>query len=163
MNITIIGASGRTGKQLVEQALARGHQVTALVRSPEKLVEFEKLIQIVSGSAIVVEDVSRAIEHADIVIHCVSVPFLHRKPTDLFSRVTSAVIAARASHAAQRYIVMSSFGTHHGRALPRPANWAYEMALGDVADDKEKEEALLEASDLPWTVVKAVLLDDGII
>lgn len=122
MNITIIGASGRTGKQLVEQALAHGHQITALVRSPEKLVEFEKLIQIVSGSAIVVEDVSRAIEHADIVIHCVSVPFLHRKPTDLFSRVTSAVIAARASHPAQRYIVMSSFGTHHGRTLPRPTN-----------------------------------------
>jgi len=35
--------------------------------------------------------------------------------------------------------------------------------LGDVADDKEKEEALLDNSNLPWTVVKAVLLDDGII
>jgi hypothetical protein len=37
------------------------------------------------------------------------------------------------------------------------------MMLGDVADDKEKEEELLQISDLPWTVVKAVLLDDGII
>jgi hypothetical protein len=35
--------------------------------------------------------------------------------------------------------------------------------LGDVADDKEKEEELLQTSSLPWTVVKAVLLDDGII
>jgi putative NADH-flavin reductase len=37
MNLTVLGAAGATGIQLVEQALAAGHQVTALVRSRQKL------------------------------------------------------------------------------------------------------------------------------
>jgi putative NADH-flavin reductase len=37
MRIAIFGASGRTGRQLVEQAVARGHQVTAIVRNPDGL------------------------------------------------------------------------------------------------------------------------------
>jgi putative NADH-flavin reductase len=37
MNLTVLGATGSTGTQLVEQALAAGHHVTALARSPEKL------------------------------------------------------------------------------------------------------------------------------
>lgn len=163
MNITILWASGRTGKQLIEQWLARGHKITALVRHPEKLAEYEQLIQIISGSAIDKNDVQKAIIWADIVIDTVSVPLLHRRPTNLFSEVAQAVIDARSQAQAQRYIVMSSFGTQHGRKLSWPANRWYELFLGDVADDKEKEEALLEASKLPWTVVKAVLLDDGII
>ncbi len=37
MKLLVLGASGRTGRLVVEQALAAGHTVTALVRSPEKL------------------------------------------------------------------------------------------------------------------------------
>jgi len=37
MRLFIPGATGGTGRQLIDQALARGHQVTAFVRSPEKL------------------------------------------------------------------------------------------------------------------------------
>jgi putative NADH-flavin reductase len=38
MNLTVLGATGATGTQLVEQALAAGHHVTALARSPKKLI-----------------------------------------------------------------------------------------------------------------------------
>jgi hypothetical protein len=41
---------------------------------------------------------------------------------------------------------MSNTGTQHGRKLPWPANLAYELLLGDVADDKENEELLLQKS-----------------
>jgi nucleoside-diphosphate-sugar epimerase len=37
MNILILGGTGRTGKELVAQALARGHRLAALVRSPQKM------------------------------------------------------------------------------------------------------------------------------
>jgi NAD(P)H-binding len=72
------------------------------------------------------------------------------------------VIDARPTVAApQHYIVMSSTGTDHGRKLPWPASWGYELLLGDVANDKEKEEKLLASSSLPWTVIKAVILTNG--
>lgn len=35
--LVIFGATGRTGKEVVKQALERGHHVTAVVRTPEKL------------------------------------------------------------------------------------------------------------------------------
>jgi nucleoside-diphosphate-sugar epimerase len=35
MKLFVIGATGRTGREIVEQALARGHHVTAFVRSPQ--------------------------------------------------------------------------------------------------------------------------------
>lgn len=159
MNISILWASWQTGLYLIDQALSRWHKLTALVRHPEKLLSYKDKINIVAGSATNIDSVKKAIITSDIVIHCVSVPFFHPKPTSLFSQVTSCVIAARPRTPAKRFIVMSSFGTHHWRKLPRPANRAYEMLLGDVANDKEKEEDLLEACNLPWTIVKAVLLD----
>src|SRR5690606_29336849 len=39
MRIAIIGASGRVGRPILEEALARGHRVTALVTNPAKLAE----------------------------------------------------------------------------------------------------------------------------
>jgi hypothetical protein len=97
----------------------------------------------------------------DVVIHCVSVPLQHEKPTHLYSQTTQAVIDARSQGIAKQYIVMSSTGTHHGRKFPRPANLAYEKMLGDVADDKEKEEELLQKSSLPRTIIKSPLLTNA--
>lgn len=161
MKITILGWSGRTGQEVVKQALARWMQVTVLVRNPEKLGDLKNKVTIVQWSASNPDDVTRAIQDADLVVHTVSVPFFHKKPTKLFSQVANAVIQARPSTKAKQYIVMSSFGTHQWRKLPWPANWWYEFFLWDVADDKELEESLLQTSALPWTIIKAVLLNDN--
>ena len=42
MKLFVIGATGRTGKEIAQQALARGHQVTAFVRSPDKIDEYAR-------------------------------------------------------------------------------------------------------------------------
>jgi uncharacterized protein YbjT (DUF2867 family) len=51
MNLVVLGASGRTGSLVVEQALAAGHTVTALVRSPEKLTTGNPNLRVVTGQA----------------------------------------------------------------------------------------------------------------
>ena len=51
MNLTVLGATGPTGTQLVEQALAAGHHVTALARSPEKLTITNPNLHVVQGDA----------------------------------------------------------------------------------------------------------------
>ena len=48
--ILVLGATGGTGRQIVSQALARGHEVTALVRSPEKVSDLK-------GAKLIVGDV----------------------------------------------------------------------------------------------------------
>lgn len=51
MRIAIFGASGRTGRPLVEQALEAGHEVRALVRDPSKLTESHGRLAVIRGDA----------------------------------------------------------------------------------------------------------------
>jgi putative NADH-flavin reductase len=68
MNLTVLGATGPTGTQLVEQALAAGHHVTALARSPEKLTITNPNLHVVQGDATDRAAVSQAMKGADAVI-----------------------------------------------------------------------------------------------
>src|SRR5260221_328303 len=51
MNLVILGATGRTGRLAVDQALADGHTVTALVRSPDKLTARNASLRVLAGRA----------------------------------------------------------------------------------------------------------------
>ena len=50
MKLFVIGATGRTGQEIVQQALARGHQVTAFVRSPENITVKSERLTILKGA-----------------------------------------------------------------------------------------------------------------
>lgn len=162
MKIAVLWWSGRVGQLVIQQALARGRDVITLVRNPAKVSISHPHLQIVQWDATNSSDIAKVIAGCDVVIHTVSVPLRHTKTTHLYSQVTQAVIDAWPSTwAPQQYLVMSSTGTWHGRTdLPRWMKWWYELILWDVADDKEIEEQLLQSSALPWTVVKAVILND---
>jgi hypothetical protein len=68
MNLTVLGAAGATGTQLVEQALTAGHHVTALVRSPEKLTITNPNLHVVQGDATDRAALSRAMKAAGAVV-----------------------------------------------------------------------------------------------
>ena len=68
MRITIFGATGGTGKQLVEQALAVGYQVVAYVRNPSKLNTRHENLTIVQGELADQAIIERAVSAADAVI-----------------------------------------------------------------------------------------------
>lgn len=164
MNITILGAAGKIGRAVIDEALDRGHSVKVLVRSPWKLRNYEQKIDVVQWNATVISDVQTAIEHADIIIHAVSVPLQHTTPTTVYSQVTQTLIDAidKNNASTPHIIVMSNSWTHDARKnIPRPINLAYEKLLWDVADDKEKEETLLATSNLHRTIIKAPRLTDG--
>ena len=68
MNLTVLGAAGATGVPLVEQALAAGHQVTALSRSGQKVTITNPNLHVVQGDATDHAVVSQALKGADAVI-----------------------------------------------------------------------------------------------
>ncbi|HLF88268.1 MAG TPA: NAD(P)H-binding protein [Anaerolineales bacterium] len=68
MKLTIFGATGRTGRYLVEQALDAGHNVTAYVRNPAKLRYKHENLHVVQGEITEVGKVVEAIAGADAVI-----------------------------------------------------------------------------------------------
>lgn len=159
MHITVLWWSWRIGGLVAQHARDAWHHVTILVRNPAKIQYNTENMTLVQWDATNVADIQKAIQDADVVVHAVSVPFSHTKPTILYSQVTQTIIDARPSSHAQKLIVMSNIGTDHIRKkMPWFAQLWYEHFLWDVADDKEREERLLEQSTLPWIIIKAPML-----
>lgn len=161
LTIWILWGSWRTGIALRKTCLAAWYHVLSLVRTPQKFISLGGHDVYIQWSATHINDVERLLQQVDVVIDATSVGFFHHKPAMLYSNVAQTVIAAWNQWKATQFIVMSSAGTDHWRRLPRPANRWYELFLGDVANDKEKAEALLAASSLPWTIIKSPLLTNG--
>jgi putative NADH-flavin reductase len=72
MKLTIFGATGGTGKQLIEQALAAGNEVVAFARTPSKINTSHEHLAIVRGELADPAAIERAIRGADAVISMLS-------------------------------------------------------------------------------------------
>ena len=154
MNLLILGATGRTGRLVVEQALAAGHTVTALVRSPEKLTIRNSNLRVVAGSATDAADVARALASADALLSTLG------GGGSVIADSTGAMVEAAHKTGVRRVVVLSSFFVERDRlgAVPRLLTG---IAMGSVIKDKSAGEQLLRQSDLDWTIIYASPLKDG--
>jgi putative NADH-flavin reductase len=73
MNLLILGATGGTGRELVQQALARGHTVTAFVREPSKVRSTHPNLHVVNGDMLDYGSVERAVQSQDAVLSALGV------------------------------------------------------------------------------------------
>jgi uncharacterized protein YbjT (DUF2867 family) len=154
MNLTVLGAAGATGVQLVEQALAAGHQVTALARAAENLTLTNPNLQVVQGDATDRAVVSQAVKGADAVISVLGA----RGP--VIAEATRAVVAATEQAGPDRVVMLSSFAVARDRLKP-VSKLVTRMATGSQIKDKTAGEEVLRASGLDWTIVYATVLTNG--
>src|SRR5450759_4578543 len=110
MKVLILGATGATGRLVVDQALLAGHSVRALVRSPEKLTGSTPALEVVTGQATNPDDVARAMSGVDVVIST-----LGSTGGTLMADATRAVIAGAAAGGAHRVVMLSSFAVARDR------------------------------------------------
>lgn len=166
MRLTIFGASGGTGRRLVEQALAAGHNVTAVTRHPASIPPRDELS--VVGADVADEDgVDASIAGADAVLSALGVSY-SRKPISVYSQGATNIIAAMHRHGVKRLVVVSSAPLDPGyRAsdsffftrvlepllMRRPGRTTY--------DDMRRMESLVLASDLDWTIIRSCWLFDA--
>jgi putative NADH-flavin reductase len=68
VEVLIIGATGGTGRQLVEQALTVGHEVTALVRDPEKIRARHERLRVVQGDILDFNSLDLAVAGQEAVV-----------------------------------------------------------------------------------------------
>jgi len=154
MNLLILGASGRTGLLVVEQALAAGHDVTALVRSPEKLTLRNSRLRVVAGQATDADDVARAMTGAGAVISVLG------GGGSVIVDSTRAIIEAAHRTGVTRVVVMSSFLVERDRM--GVLSWLVTGLAGtSKITDKQAGESLLRQSGLDWTIAYPGPLTDG--
>ena len=154
MNLTVLGAAGATGVPLVEQAIAAGHQVTALARSAENLTLTNPNLHVVQGDATDRAVVSQAMKGADAVISVLGA----RGP--VMAEATRAVVAAAEQAGPDRIVMLSSFAVARDRLKP-VSKLVTRLAMGSQVKDKTAGEEVLRASGLDWTIVYATKLTNG--
>src|SRR5713226_4401504 len=154
MNLVVLGATGGTGRLVVEQALAAGHTVTALVRSPERLALRNPNLHVIAGQATDPSAVARALDGADALISTLG------GSGSLISDSTQAIIDAAPKAGVSRVVVLSSFLVERDRLDP-VTRLLTGLAMGSMIKDKSAGEKALRDSDLDWTIVYASGLTDG--
>jgi len=154
MNFVVLGATGRTGRLVVEQAIAAGHTVTALVRSPEKLTTGNSNLRVISGEATDASAVSRALKGADAVISTLG------GKGSLIADSTQAIVTAARAAVVSRVVVLSSWVVERSQ-MDVMTRFLTGITMGPVIRDKSAGEHVLRQSDLEWTIVYPSLLTDG--
>jgi putative NADH-flavin reductase len=161
MKLVVFGASGATGKQLVAQGLARGHHVTAFVRTPSKLMVKHGELRVVQGDVAESTSVAHAIAGNDAVVIALGVGKPLRHDPAVIEGVRNIVRAMDGKQS--RLIYLSFLGVHEGRAqlgfiLGRIM--ANIVVRNEVVDHEVKED-IVRRSNLEWTIVRPVGLTNG--
>jgi len=159
--ILVLGATGGTGRLIVSQALARGYQVTALVRSPEKASDLK-------GAKLVVGDVRderalrNALEGQDAVVSALGTPASPFREVTLLSTATRALVDAMKAEHVSRLVCITGLGAGdsagHGGFLFD--NLIFPLLLKRVYADKNRQEAIVRDSGLDWILVRPSVLSD---
>lgn len=107
--LLIVGATGGTGRQLVEQALERGHTVTALARDPSALRVEHPRLTVIRGNVLDYRSVEAAVRGQDAVVSALG----HKRffgPTRILSEGTRNVLRAMETHRVQRFVCETALG-----------------------------------------------------
>jgi putative NADH-flavin reductase len=163
MKVLIFGASGRTGCELVRQALAAGHEVTAFVRNPAAFTAAEHL-RVATGDAHDPTAVNIAITEQEAVLSALGGTI---SDEDLLPRSMENILAAMKSHGARRLIVLGAAGAIEStlKRMPPVPNLLFRLFTGTLLRKPFKSQRamqqLIRNSDTDWTIVQPPRLVSG--
>ncbi|MFO0685117.1 MAG: NAD(P)H-binding protein [Sandaracinus sp.] len=155
--LLVIGASGGTGRCVLELGIARGHAMTALVRTPAKLDAISDRAHVVAGDPTRAADVAAAARAHDAVITALGAP--GTGPTSIHAEGMRALVAALDGAAPRRAVMVSAAMLFQDAGVL--AALLRNTVLRHVARDSRQAEALLTESALDWTVVRPPRLTHG--
>ena len=159
MKILVIGAAGKSGKAVVEQAVLAGHDVTAFVHINEGYLP-DSGVRVVEGDARDRPAMDLAMLGQDAVIDTIGGK-LSFKTTTLEASAAATVIASMQQSGVRRLLVISVIGA--GESIAN-TNWYERLFLSTLLHSEMKDKAAMEAivgaSGLQWTIVRLPFLTD---
>lgn len=160
MRMTIFGATGPTGRQILAAGLAEGHTMRAFARQPEKIADFSGRVEVVEGDALDREPVARAVAGADAVISALGTGS-ELGETTVMSDGTKNIVAAMQAAGVRRLVVLTSGLVKLTGNEPFFVRTVVKHMLRHVTEDHRRVESVVEASQLDWTIVRPPrLIDD---
>jgi putative NADH-flavin reductase len=152
MRLFILGANGKTGTQLIELALARGHEVTAFVRSPAKITRRHPLLQVQRGDPHSADELARALPGHDVVLSALGVrPLQAFRPHTLVQECAASTVAAMTRSGVTRLVLVSAAALFPEKGL----RFAFfRWLLTHIMRDLGTAEEIVRATPLDWTIAR---------
>jgi len=162
MKLLIIGASRGIGRQLLEQAVQGGHVVTAMARHVDQLPRQHEGLRVMAGDILEPQQVRQAVAGQEAVCLTIGIGVTW-KPVTVFSQGTENVLAAMAEHGVRRLVCVTGIGAGDSKGH---GGFLYDrifkpLLLKTIYEDKDRQEALIKASDTDWTIVRPGFLTTG--
>ncbi|WP_210572680.1 NAD(P)-dependent oxidoreductase [Streptomyces sp. GESEQ-4] len=162
MNLTVFGATGGIGQEIVRQALTAGHQVTAVVRDPARLAVRGAGLEVFRADVTDPEALRPAVTGRDAVLSGLGAR--SRKDAGVAARLTRTVLRAMEAEGTRRLLVVSAApvgpAPEGDGPLDRAMRGLVSAVLKDVYDDLREMEAELARSAVDWTSVRPPRLQD---
>jgi putative NADH-flavin reductase len=160
MKLLILGATGGTGLETVRQAIERGHRVSTFVRSPDKLAEFGGRATVMCGDLMNSGELARAMLGQDAVISS----FGRRDPKSgaqgNLLRNFAVVVADAMGQAKIRRLIVVSMAFLFRDAIIPPAYLFGRLFFGNLVEDANRMEEVIQNSGLDWTIVRPPRLNN---
>ncbi|MGW1168800.1 NAD(P)-dependent oxidoreductase [Streptomyces sp. NPDC002550] len=162
MNLTVFGATGGIGREIVRQALGAGHRVTAVVRDPARLDVTGDALEVFRADLTDPEELRAAVRGRDAVLSGLGAR--SRKDAGVATRLTRTVLRAMEAEGVRRLLVVSAGpvgpAPEDDGALDRAMRGLVSAVLKDVYTDLRGMEAELARSGTDWTSVRPPRLQD---
>jgi len=160
MKLAIFGATGKTGIEIVKQALDQGHAVTAYVRDPSRLAIEDERLTIVVGDAFNPASVAKSVKGQDAVI-CALGAGSELKKTTVRTTGTINIISGMQKNDVKRLLVVTAMGVGESwDTLSLINKFFFATLLKSSRDDHETQEAAVKVSGLDWTIIRPSGLTD---
>jgi putative NADH-flavin reductase len=160
MKLAIFGATGKTGIELVKQALDQGHAVTAFVRDSARLTIEDENLTFVTGDVFDPASVTQAVQGQDAVI-CALGAGSDLKKTTIRTTGTINIITGMQKNNIKRLVVVTAMGVGESwDTLSLLNKFFFATLLKSSRSDHETQEAAVKESGLDWTIVRPSGLTD---
>ena len=169
MKLLLLGATGRTGKLVLDYVLACGYQVNCLARRAERIPQKDDQT-VVEGDPRMEGDLEKVLDGCDAIISVLNVsrtsdfPWASlRTPKTFLSDTMKQLIPLAEKRGIKRLIVCSAWGVAETNPdLPGWFRWFINNSnIGMAYADHERQERLVEDSALNWTIVQPVGLTNS--
>jgi putative NADH-flavin reductase len=159
MKLFVLGATGHIGQHILDIALARSHEVTAFVRSPQKVVRRDPRLRVVPGNPLDADQMAKHLEGQEAVLSALGVrPPQAFRPHSVVEECAASTVAAMTRTRVNRLVLVSAAVLFPMKGIQFAF---FRWLLQQISRDLGTAEEIVRATPFDWTIVRPPRLTNG--
>jgi putative NADH-flavin reductase len=152
MKLFVLGATGHTGTHIVDIALSHSHNVTAFVRSPQKIMLRDQRLRVVAGNPLDVDQLAKEMAGHDAVLSALGVrPPQVFRPHSVVGEGAASTVAAMTKTGVDRIVLVSAAVLFPEKGITFAF---FRWLLKHISRDLETAEDIVRSTPFDWTIVR---------